>query len=145
MANTLTAPASPRRIDLALAIIRVVVGAIFIAHGGQKLFVYGLDGVTGAFTQMGAPLPQITAPLVAVVEFFGGIALVLGLLTRLAAIGIALVMLGAILLVHLKNGFFAPTGFEFPLALLTAAVAFAVTGGGTYSVDRRIFARRAPR
>lgn len=145
MTNAITAPASPRRIDLALAIIRVVVGAIFIAHGGQKLFVFGIDGVTGAFTQMGAPLPAITAPLVALVEFAGGIALVLGLLTRLAAMAIALVMVGAILLVHLRNGFFAPTGFEFPLALLSAAIAFVVTGGGTYSVDRRIFARTARR
>jgi putative oxidoreductase len=131
------------RTDLALAILRVVVGIVFLAHGGQKLFVFGFDGVTGAFTQMGAPLPQITAPMVALLEFFGGLALVAGLLTRFAAVGLALVMLGAMVLVHLAAGFFAPNGVEFPLTLLAASAALAVAGAGRFSLDHLIAARRA--
>ena len=131
------------RTDVALAILRVVVGIVFLAHGGQKLFVFGFEGVTGAFTQMGAPLPQITAPMVALLEFFGGLALVAGLLTRFAAVGLALVMLGAMVLVHLAAGFFAPNGVEFPLTLLAASAALAVAGAGRFSLDHLIAARRA--
>ena len=121
--------------DLGLTILRVIAGIIFAAHGGQKLFVYGFDGVAGAFTQMGAPLPGITGPLVALLEFFGGIALVVGLLTRLAGLGLSGVMIGALVLAHLPAGFFLPNGYEFVLMLLGAASTLAITGAGRYSVD----------
>ena len=124
-----------RRIDIGLAVLRVIAGLVFVAHGGQKLFVFGLDGVTTGFSQMGVPLAGITAPLVALVEFFGGMALVVGLLTRLAAIGLSITMLGAIFLVHLANGFFLPNGSEFALTLLGAAVALGFTGAGDFSLD----------
>ncbi|MHB0950289.1 MAG: DoxX family protein [Gemmatimonadaceae bacterium] len=130
--------ATPRQVDLGLLIARLALGIVFLAHGGQKLFVFGLAGVTGSFTQMGIPMPTITAPLVALVEFGGGLALVLGLLTRLAALGIAIDMLGAIFLVHLKNGFFLPTGYEFALVLCLLAVTLMITGAGAYSLDARI-------
>lgn len=130
-----------RQVDLALLILRVALATVFIAHGGQKLFVMGLAGVTAGFTQMGVPMPAVTAPLVALVEFGGGIALVLGLLTRLAALGIAIDMLGAMFLVHLKNGFFLPTGYEFALLLCLLAVVLIVTGAGSYSLDARIGGR----
>ena len=129
---------SRRQIDTALAILRVVLGMTFILHGGQKLFVFGFAGVSGAFAQMGIPAPGLLGPFVAFVEFFGGIAILLGLLTRLAALGIGATMVVAILTVHLQNGFFAPTGFEFPLSLLASAIALVITGAGDFSLDALI-------
>ncbi len=135
----------PRRQGLALTIVRVVTGIIFMAHGGQKLFSFGIAGVTAGFTQMGIPLPGITAPLVAIVEFFGGLALVIGLLTRLAALGLAINMLGAIFLVHLAAGFFMPNGYEFTLLLFATSLALVVGGPGRYAIDDTIARRRAER
>ena len=133
----------PTRTDLGLAALRLATGAIFAIHGGQKLFVYGFGGVTGAFGQMGVPMPGVVGPLVALVEFFGGLALVVGLLTRLASLGLAAVMLGAISLVHISAGFFAPQGFEFPLALLGAALTLLLTGAGRLSLDAILAGRRS--
>ncbi len=132
---------SRRQIDAALALLRVVLGVTFILHGGQKLFVFGFDGVTGAFGQMGIPAPGFFGPLVALVEFFGGIAITLGLLTRLAALGIGSTMVVAILTVHLKQGFFNPGGVEVPLSLLGSAIALVIAGAGAYSVDSVIAKR----
>ena len=142
MNRTATVRPAPR-IDAGLLVLRLVLGAIFIAHGAQKLFVFGLDDATSAFGQMGAPLPSITAPLVACLEFFGGIALVIGLFTRLVALGLAADMFGAILIVKLGSGFFAPAGLEFELALLGGALTVALAGPGDYSIDRLLKRRRA--
>ncbi len=137
-----TTSVSPARINAALAMLRAVTGAVFVAHGAQKLFVFGFAGVTGAFTQMGVPLPGITGPAVALLEFFGGLALIFGLLTRLASLGLAINMAGAIVLVHLANGFFNPTGIEFPLTLLAGAMALTTAGAGDWSLDAMMAARR---
>jgi putative oxidoreductase len=130
-------------VSVALTVLRVITGVIFIAHGAQKLFVFGLDGVVGGFSQMGIPMAGVVAPLVALVEFFGGVALVAGVLTRLASLGLAIDMLGAILLVHLKNGFFLPNGFEFALLLLGASAALLTAGAGRFSLDNLIAERRS--
>ena len=134
----LFASASNKQVNIALTLLRLVVGAIFVAHGAQKLFVFGFDGVAGAFGQMGVPAAGILGPFVAFVEFFGGLALITGLLTRLAAAGISSTMIVAILLVHIKNGFFAPTGVEFPLSLLASNIALIVAGAGSWSLDSLI-------
>jgi putative oxidoreductase len=136
------APATRSQANLGLLVLRVIAGIIFMAHGGQKLFVYGFDGVTAAFDGMGIPLAGIAGPAVALVEFFGGFALIAGLLTRLAGLGLAITMLGAIFFAHLSAGFFAPKGYEFPLALLGASLAVALAGAGDLSVDAALARRR---
>lgn len=130
------------RIDIALTILRIVVGVVFIAHGAQKLFVWGHPGVVGAFTNMGIPVPALTGWVVAIVEFFGGIALVIGAASSLAAGLIAIDMLGAMVFVHLKNGFFLPMGAEFAFTLFGAAVTILIAGPGGWSVDEALRRQR---
>ena len=143
--TTLTSPATTEgRLDAGLAVLRVIVGIVFLAHGAQKLFVFGLDGVAGAFGGMGIPAAGIMGPLVAFLELLGGAALVLGLFTRITGVLLAGVMLGALVLVHLPGGFFAPEGIEFVLTLMAGAIALALTGPGAYSLDAVLARRRAP-
>ena len=132
---------TPRHQGIGIAILRVITGIVFAAHGYQKLFVYGMTGVQGAFTKMGAPMPMVTGPLVALLEFFGGLALIVGLLTRLAALGLAVDMLGAIMIVRLAGGFFMPKGFEFELMLFAASLAVAFAGPGSFATDAMLAGR----
>jgi|SRR5690242_17055280 len=125
-----------------LTVLRVVIGIIFLVHGWQKLFGLGFHGVAGMFAHIGIPVPPVTSVIVTLVEFLGGIALILGLFTRWAAALIACDMLGAIVFVHFKNGFSsAKGGYEFPLALLAAAIALALAGAGCWSADEMLFKR----
>ena len=135
-------PLTNRQANVALTVLRVIAGATFVAHGAQKLFVFGFAGVSGAFAQMGVPAAGVMGPFIALLEFFGGIALVLGLLTRLASVGLAFDMLGAIMLVHGKNGFFLPQGYEFVLALFAMSATLMLTGAGDFSLDGLIGRRK---
>jgi putative oxidoreductase len=135
-------PTTLRQTDAGLTVLRAITGTIFVAHGAQKLFAYGLDGVAGGFAQMGVPFPGVMGPLVGFVELFGGLALIAGLLTRLAGVGLTAVMLGALFMVHLPAGFFLPNGYEFVLMLAASATTLAITGAGRYSLDAALANRR---
>jgi len=124
-----------------LTILRLVVGIVFLAHGAQKVFVLGHGGVTGMLASIRIPLPSVMAVVLMAVEFLGGAALVLGLLTRWAAALIGFDMIVAILAVHLKGGFFSPKGVEFPLTLLAACIALVLVGPGAASVDGALVKR----
>lgn len=128
------------RFNVAIALLRAVLGVVFIAHGGQKLFVYGIDGVSGAFGSMG--LPPVLGPVIGAAELLGGLALVAGFLAPVAAAGLAIIMLGAIATVHGAQGFFAPKGYEFNLTLLGGLVAIVLTGAGAFSLDAVLLRRR---
>ena len=129
---------SPALKDWGIAVLRVVIGFTFLMHGWQKLFEMGLGGVAEMFGMMGVPLPELTGPLVGVLELVGGAALLVGLGTRWAAALLALDMLAAILIAHLPFGFFAPMGFELPLVLLGGAAALALAGPGAFALDRLV-------
>ena len=121
---------------LGFLILRVAVGLVFAMHGWQKLTVMGVGGVGGFFGSLGVPAPELMAIVVTAVELIGGIALILGVGTRIAGALLALDMAGALLLVHVANGFFVDAGgFEFVLTLGAAALFLALVGPGAWSVD----------
>jgi putative oxidoreductase len=117
---------------LALLVLRLALGTIMIAHGWQKIADH-LQGIIGVIHHMG--LPTFMAYLVVAAEFSGGILLVIGFLTRLAALAILVDMLVAIFKVHLPNGLFSPKGFEFPMACAAIAFALIFTGSGPIAID----------
>lgn len=128
-------------VSTGLLILRLGLGIVFTAHGFQKLFQLGIGGLTEMWTGM-VPMPQLAAPLISVLEFAGGIALLLGLATRIVAALLAIDMLGAIFIVHLPNGFFLPNGYEFTMTLFCGLTALTLTGAGAYSVDALMGQRR---
>lgn len=132
---------SPSHVSLGLAVLRIATGVVFLNHGYQKLFKMGIGGVTGFFGHIGVPLPGVMATLITLLEVFGAVALIVGFLTRPLAVVFVLDMLGAILLVQLKNGF---SKFELEFLLLGAAVTLFFTGAGRYSVDAMIAGRGEP-
>lgn len=121
-----------------IAVIRMVTGAVFVAHGLQKLLVFGLPGVAAAMGDIGLPWPMASALAVTATELVGGLALVIGLFTRLAAIPIAFAMLVAMLSVHLPNGFFLPNGIEYTVVLFATDVGLALAGPGAFALDHVI-------
>jgi putative oxidoreductase len=118
-----------------LLALRLVVGLVFVVHGSQKLFGFGLAGTAGFLASLGIPLPTIAAVGVIAVELLGGLALLLGAGTRIAAGLLAADMLVAMLTVHLRRGFFVPDGVEFVLTLFGACLALAGLGAGPWSLD----------
>ena len=121
-----------------ITVMRLIVGSVFVMHGGQKLFIFGLHQVSGSFAGFGIPLPMLSAVVVSLVEFLGGLALLVGLGTRWAALLIAIDMAVAILKVHLRHGFFGPAGFEYPLTLLGANIALLLNGPGAMALENSI-------
>lgn len=115
--------------------LRIVVGLVFLMHGAQKLFVFGLGGTADIMGKLGLPLPVLCAIIVIAVELLGGLAIVLGVFTRVAGALLAFEMLIAILVARLSGGFFAPYGYEFELTLLGASLTFALHGAGRMSLD----------
>lgn len=127
----------------AALILRVPIGLILAAHGAQKLFGWfggnGLAGTAQWLSSMGMEPGLLMAILAGGAEFFGGLALVLGLLTRPAALVAAFTMLVAIFSVHISNGLFAADGgYEYALVLMVALLALAVQGGGYLSLDKAL-------
>ena len=126
---------SARQAQMALGLVRIVAGIVFMAHGYQKFFQMGIPGVTGFFGGLGIPLPGIAAPLVSTVELVGGFLLAIGFFARFAAIPLVIDMATAITVVHAPNGFFAPKGVEFVLLLMISALAVGIAGAGAFSID----------
>jgi putative oxidoreductase len=131
-----------------VTIVRVVLGIVFFAHGAQKMLGwyggYGFSGTMGFFTKtLGIPAPLAFLAICA--EFFGGLGLILGLLSRIAALGIGVNMLVAIAMIHRHFGLFANwfgnqkgEGYEFHLLVLALVLAIIVRGAGALSLDRAI-------
>jgi len=115
--------------------LRIVVGLVFLMHGGQKLFVFGLGGTADIMGKLGLPLPLVSATIVVAVELLGGLAILLGVFARLAGALLAFEMLIAILVARFHGGFFAPYGYEFELTLLGACLTFALNGPGQMSLE----------
>jgi putative oxidoreductase len=134
--------------DFALTLLRVVLGVVFFAHGSQKMLGwfggYGFSGTMNFFTH-DMHIPAVFAFLAIAAEFFGGIGLLLGLATRIAAFGITVNMLVAIFMVHLPNGFFMNwsgqqkgEGIEYHLLVLATTVVLMMRGAGALSADQFI-------
>lgn len=124
-----------------IAVLRLVTGIVFFAHGWKKFFVDGVGGFTAYLGQLGIPAPGFFGPVVASVELLGGLLLIVGLFTRWAAIPLAITMLVAAVTVHAKNGFFLPAGFEYTLVLFATTTGLFLEGPGAFSADNLLAAR----
>ena len=133
--------------DVTLTMLRLILGVVFFAHGAQKLLGwfggYGFHGTMGFLEHVGLPAP--VALLVICPEFFGGLGLIVGLLTRIAALGIGGEMIGALFMVHLPNGFFMNwtgnqkgEGFEYHLLAIAVAAVLLLRGAGKFSADHAL-------
>lgn len=132
--------------SLAALALRLALGLIFVAHGAQKLFGwfggYGLEGTGGYRASIGLAPGVLMAAMAGSAEFFGGLALLAGLVLRPAAAVLAVTMLVALIVAHLPNGLFLSNdGYEFALALLAGTVALALSGAGRYSLDQLLVNR----
>ena len=140
--------------DMALGIARLVLGIVFFAHGAQKMFGwfggYGFSGTMGAFTtKMGIPAPFAFLAIMA--EFLGGLGLIVGFLSRIAAFGIFCNMLVAVMMIHRHVGFFmnwygnqAGEGFEYHLLAMAIALVIIINGAGAFSIDGALSKSEGP-
>ncbi len=134
--------------DSMITLLRLVAGVVFFAHGAQKMLGwfggYGFHGTMGFFThEMHLPAPLGFLAICA--EFFGGLGLIVGFLTRIAAFGVLCNMVSAVLLVHRFNGFFMNwggdqkgEGFEYHMLAIALLLAILIKGAGAYSIDHTI-------
>ncbi len=141
--NTLIKTVLNTRAGYGITLLRIIVGILLMAHGSQKLFGffggYGLEGTGQYMASLGLTPGYLMALLSGSAEFFGGLALFLGLLARPAALVVSIMLAVAILSVHIHNGLFmANNGYEYGLALMAASLAILIEGGGRFSVDRAI-------
>ncbi len=132
-------------LDRGLLLVRLALGLVFVMHGWQKLTVFGPAGTAAFLAQVHVPVPHVNAFLITGTELLGGLALITGTLTRVAAALLAFSMTVAIATVHIANGFFLPNGYEFALTLLLVNVGLVLTGAGAYAVDAKLFAEPARR
>ncbi|MDG1751281.1 MAG: DoxX family protein [Thalassotalea sp.] len=124
--------------------LRLIAGIIFAAHGAQKLFAwfggYGIDGTGQWMESIGLSPGYLMALMAGSAEFFGGLFLIVGFLTRPASFVLAITMIVAIVSVHLNNGLFmSNNGYEFGLSLLAITLALVIQGGGKHSVDNKLY------
>ena len=130
--------------EYSLAVARLLLGAVFFAHGAQKMLGwfggYGFSNTMGFFAKIG--MPAVVALFAIFVEFFGGLSLLFGLLSRVAALALIVEMIGAVLTVHIHNGFFMNwegqqrgEGFEYHLLAIALSLLFLFRGAGALSVD----------
>lgn len=132
--------------SVALLLARVGIGAVFLAHGLQKLNTWGHAGTASSFDSMGAPLPDVTAFLATWVEIVGGAALIAGLLVPLAGFLLAVDMVGAIFIAHIDSGMWVGDGgYELALGLGAGALALAAAGAGKLSLDALLAPRMGRR
>jgi putative oxidoreductase len=152
MNNERVLPEDRTAVDVSLLVLRVVVGVIFAAHGAQKLFgAFGGPGLEA----MVQPPPDGMGPLgylVTIGEFFGGLGLIVGFLARFSAASLIVIMIGAIAMVHGKNGFFLGTGpdsllrdagFEYNLALIGLLAPILIAGPGRLAIARFLMPKSA--
>lgn len=130
-------------VALGLLLVRVVIGVLFMGHGAQKLFAwfggYGPKGTGGWMDSIGIKPGVFMAVLAGLMELGGGVLFAAGLFTPVAGVLLALIMLGAIVKVHAKNGIWSTAnGYEYPLVLLAVAIGIALIGAGDYSLDALI-------
>ena len=137
--------------DTGMLIVRLALGIVMFPHGAQKLLGwFGGGGYAATMEGMSKMLPAVIVFLVIFCEFFGALSLITGLLGRLGALGILCVMVGAVLTVHLPNGFFMNwggnqkgEGFEYHILAIGIALAVLIKGSGRFSIDRALSDRGA--
>ncbi|MDA8409188.1 MAG: DoxX family protein [Treponema sp.] len=130
--------------SIGLLILRLMLGLVLAAHGSQKLFGwfggYGIKGTGGWMESIGIKPGALFATLAGLGEFLGGLGVAVGLLTPIAAAGIVVVMLVAIVSAHKGKGLWNTNGgYEYPLLLIAGAIALALTGAGSISLDAILF------
>ncbi|MEL4161579.1 DoxX family protein [Corynebacterium bovis] len=129
--------------DIVLLISRILLGVILAAHGIQKWTDIGVGAVADQFAALGVPAPDISAPVVATAEILGGVAVILGVLTRLAGVLVVLLLAGAVWFAHRHAGIFVTDGgWELPVAIAAGFLLLAATGAGRVSVDALVTRRR---